>query len=269
MGSKSITTGCYVFPCHTQLWNCYGSWKGIHRDLAINKSLQTNLISHWVCYQRAWFAETWARDLNTELHSVKSTTFSLFVWTASFTEGNRDCPRLTYCWQRALRCRLLWGGRAGQDEAGMVLVTFIQSREPCWFLSAWELLSSSIEVSVEQDHILDTQFLDAEAITHKILIFLCCFEVYRTSSWLIFFIPFHSDRTRRNDFKLKDRRFMWDIRKKLFAQQAMRHWHRLSRDTLDAPFLDTVKARMEGALGSLIQWMADLSMEGELELDVL
>ena len=49
---------------------------------------------------------------------------------------------------------------------------------------------------------------------------------------------------------------MWDIRKKLFAQQAMRHWHRLSRDALDAPSLEMLKARLDRALGSLSWWGA-------------
>jgi len=30
-----------------------------------------------------------------------------------------------------------------------------------------------------------------------------------------------------------------------------RHWHRLPREAADAPFLEVLKARLDGALGSL------------------
>ena len=41
----------------------------------------------------------------------------------------------------------------------------------------------------------------------------------------------------------------------------------LLREAVDAPSLETFKARLDGALGSLIWWVATLSMAGGLELD--
>ena len=55
------------------------------------------------------------------------------------------------------------------------------------------------------------------------------------------------DRRRGNDFKLKERRFKLDVRKKIFTIRVMRHWHRLPRDVLDAQSLETPKVRLDGA----------------------
>ena len=39
-----------------------------------------------------------------------------------------------------------------------------------------------------------------------------------------------------------------DIRKKFFTIRAVRYWHRLPRDVVDAPSLETFKVRQDGAL---------------------
>jgi len=51
----------------------------------------------------------------------------------------------------------------------------------------------------------------------------------------------------------------------------VRHWHRLPREAVDAESLDleVFKARLDGALGSLIWWVAALHMTGWLELSDL
>ncbi|KAK4824777.1 hypothetical protein QYF61_019203 [Mycteria americana] len=60
------------------------------------------------------------------------------------------------------------------------------------------------------------------------------------------------DRTRGNGFKLKEGRFRPDTRKKFFTMSVVKHWHRLPREVVDAPSLETLKVRLDGALSNLI-----------------
>ncbi|KFQ36732.1 hypothetical protein N332_02367, partial [Mesitornis unicolor] len=55
-----------------------------------------------------------------------------------------------------------------------------------------------------------------------------------------------------NGFKLKWGRFRLDIRGKFFTVRAVRHWHRLPREAVDAPSLEVFKARLDVALGNLV-----------------
>ena len=61
-----------------------------------------------------------------------------------------------------------------------------------------------------------------------------------------------NDWTRRSGFKLKEGRVILDVRKNFFTQSMVRLWNRLSREVVDAPSLEVFKARLDGALGSLI-----------------
>jgi len=56
-------------------------------------------------------------------------------------------------------------------------------------------------------------------------------------------------RTRGNSFKLKEGRFRLDVRKKFFV---VKHWHRLPREVVNAPSLETFKIRLDGTLSNLI-----------------
>ncbi|KFZ57839.1 hypothetical protein N338_05246, partial [Podiceps cristatus] len=47
-------------------------------------------------------------------------------------------------------------------------------------------------------------------------------------------------------------RFTLDKRKKFFTMRVVRHWHRLPREAVDAPSLAVFKARLDGALSSLV-----------------
>ncbi|KFO81759.1 hypothetical protein N303_08918, partial [Cuculus canorus] len=55
-----------------------------------------------------------------------------------------------------------------------------------------------------------------------------------------------------NGYKLEKGRFRLDIKRNFFTMRVVRHWHRLPREAVDAPSLEVFKARLDGALGSLI-----------------
>ncbi|KFO73028.1 hypothetical protein N303_02816, partial [Cuculus canorus] len=55
-----------------------------------------------------------------------------------------------------------------------------------------------------------------------------------------------------NGYKLERGRFRLDIRRNFFMMRVVRHWHRLPREAVTAPSLEVFKARLDGALGSLV-----------------
>ena len=71
-------------------------------------------------------------------------------------------------------------------------------------------------------------------------------------SWGRAFIRAHSDRTRRNGFKLEECRFRLEIRGKFLTVRVVRHWNRLPREVLNAPYLEAFKARLDVALSNLV-----------------
>ena len=66
------------------------------------------------------------------------------------------------------------------------------------------------------------------------------------------FVRAFCNRTRGNGFKLEEGRFRLDIRKKLFAVRVVRHWNRLPSEVVNAPSLEALKARLNGALSNLV-----------------
>ncbi|KGL89898.1 hypothetical protein N301_12094, partial [Charadrius vociferus] len=55
-----------------------------------------------------------------------------------------------------------------------------------------------------------------------------------------------------NGFKLEEGRFRLDIRKKFFTLRVVSHWNRLSREAVEDPSLEAFKARLDGALSTLV-----------------
>ncbi|KFV02387.1 hypothetical protein N340_05233, partial [Tauraco erythrolophus] len=55
-----------------------------------------------------------------------------------------------------------------------------------------------------------------------------------------------------NGFRLKENRFRLDLRKKFFSMRVVRLRNKLPREVVDAPCLEVVKIRLEGALSSLV-----------------
>jgi len=74
-----------------------------------------------------------------------------------------------------------------------------------------------------------------------------------------------SNRTRGDGFKLKEGRFSWDIRMKLFTMRVVKHWYRFPREVVDAPSLETFKVRLKGALSHLIWLKMSLLIAGGLD----
>ena len=59
-------------------------------------------------------------------------------------------------------------------------------------------------------------------------------------------------RTRGNGLKLREGRFRLGIRKKFFTMRVVKHWNGLSREVVEVPSLEALKARLDGALSSLV-----------------
>ncbi|KFQ69026.1 hypothetical protein N335_02437, partial [Phaethon lepturus] len=70
--------------------------------------------------------------------------------------------------------------------------------------------------------------------------------------WDKLFSRAYSVRRRNDGFKLKEGRLRLDLRKKFFTMRVVKHWHRLPREVVGAPSLETFKVRLDGALSNLI-----------------
>jgi len=59
-------------------------------------------------------------------------------------------------------------------------------------------------------------------------------------------------------------RFRLDIRKKFFTIMVVKPWHRLPRQLVEAPSLETFQARLDGALSNLVWLKMSLLTAGGL-----
>ncbi|KFQ75920.1 hypothetical protein N335_09252, partial [Phaethon lepturus] len=55
-----------------------------------------------------------------------------------------------------------------------------------------------------------------------------------------------------NSCELKEGRLLLDRRKKCSTMRVVKPWHRLPREVVDAPSLETFQLRLVGALSNLI-----------------
>jgi len=62
----------------------------------------------------------------------------------------------------------------------------------------------------------------------------------------------YCDRTRGNGIKLEESRSRLNIRKIYFTVRVVRHWNRLPSDVVNAPSLESFKARLDGALSNVV-----------------
>ena len=51
---------------------------------------------------------------------------------------------------------------------------------------------------------------------------------------------------------MREERFRLDVRWKFFTKRVVGCWNRLPREVVDAPSLEVFRARLDGALGSLL-----------------
>jgi len=145
-------------------------------------------------------------------------------------------PHLEYCIQ-------LW---SPQHKKDMDVLERVQSRAM--------KISRGLEDLSYEDRLRESGLFSLEMRRLRgdlIAAFHCLKGAYRKDGEGLF-TRLCSDRTRGNGCKLKGDRFRLDIRKKFFTMRVVKHWNRLPREAVDAPSLAVFKARLDGALISLV-----------------
>jgi len=64
---------------------------------------------------------------------------------------------------------------------------------------------------------------------------------------------------------VRECRFRPDIRKQFSTVSVVKHWNRLPREVVDAPSLEALKIRLDGALNNLILLKMSLLVAGGLD----
>ena len=65
-------------------------------------------------------------------------------------------------------------------------------------------------------------------------------------------------------FKLREGGFRVDLRKKFFTMRVVKHWNRLPKEAVEAPSLEILKVRLDGALSNLVQLKMSFLIAGGL-----
>jgi len=79
------------------------------------------------------------------------------------------------------------------------------------------------------------------------------------------FIMTYCDRTRGSGFKVKQGGFRLDTRKKFSTVSVVKHWNGLPREVVDAPSLEALRVRLDGALNNLVSLKMSLLVAGGLD----
>lgn len=79
------------------------------------------------------------------------------------------------------------------------------------------------------------------------------------------FIRAWSNRISDNGLKLEKRRFRVDVKNKFFTIRVVEHWNCLSREIVEAPYLDIPEVMLDKALSNLIWWRMSLMTAEELD----